>query len=321
MSYRLFRVWGINIELHITFLLFILFFLLSFSLNHILFFATVFSIVLFHELIHSLVAKKSGVPVPRILLLPIGGLASIELPDDPSTELKVSLAGPLSNFFLAIISFALLKVLSAPYFGYSQLLESLVSPGFSLTEAGAFLSLLINLNILLGGFNMLPAFPMDGGRVFRSILALWIDYLKATRIAGFFGKIFSAGMIIFGLFNNIFLAVVGGFIYFAGGNETRMAALKKSFEGKRVGDIMCHDLAFANSEASLAEFWGYIHSADKNHYAVVDSSGNYVGIVDARNLPDETQENKISHYAKNSVPSVDMEKPVGDVLKNLLSNE
>ena len=202
-SFKIGSAWGIPIELHFTFLLLILavFILSLLSIQYPNFgnlytaFYTFFIVlflfifVVFHELAHSIVARRYGIKVRKIVLYPIGGVSEIEeIPDNPSQEWHMAVAGPLTSLVLGFALLAVSLYLSPyllPYF-------------FTLSTTGNFLYDLAVLNVLLGIFNLIPAFPMDGGRVFRALLAERMKYSDATRYAVILGKVLGFVMVITG---------------------------------------------------------------------------------------------------------------------------
>jgi len=219
-SWRLGRILGVNIYVHFTFL-----FLLAWvavmavlqgggfagMIEAVLFILAVFGIVVLHELGHSVAARSYGIPTRNITLYPIGGVAQLQrMPTEPKQELVIALAGPVVNLALALI----LYMIYIPVGTVTGFLT------FSLIGT-PFLAKLIWVNLLLAGFNLLPAFPMDGGRVLRAIMAMRMDYLDATRIAVRTGKVMAVFFGVVGLFYNPFLILMAGFIWFSGSQEIR----------------------------------------------------------------------------------------------------
>ena len=179
---------------------------------------TVFGLVLLHEVGHSLMARRHGVRVHDITLWPLGGIARLaEIPEDPATEIKISLAGPAVNFGIALLLLGLLA------------LTSLESVPISLSTINV-LSFFLTVNLMMGAFNLLPAFPMDGGRILRAMLARRRAYVTATEIAARVGRWVAIVMGIAGLLlPNPWLVLIALFIYVAGGSEARQVRMRHAF--------------------------------------------------------------------------------------------
>ncbi|MFH0986651.1 MAG: M50 family metallopeptidase [Candidatus Micrarchaeota archaeon] len=177
-SYKILSVFGIDIELHVFFILFLAFLFFSDLMLGILF-SMVFVFVTCHEICHSFVAKRNGIKVRKIVLLPIGGMAMMDISNiSPATEIKMAIAGPLFNFSVAGLILLGMSLAGIPFTAISVLWTV---QAFTL-EIVVYYALYVNL--LLGLFNLfVPAFPLDGGRIFRALLAMKMDYLQATRIA------------------------------------------------------------------------------------------------------------------------------------------
>jgi len=205
MSWKLGRFAGIDVFLHPTFLLVL--FLPGAAANLPLVLA-LFGCVLLHEYGHALTARRFGIGTRDITLYPIGGVARLErMPRAPGAELLIAMAGPAVNFAIAAGLFALLTV---------------GSPGFLGGYAGFFLLQLMAMNLVLGCFNLIPAFPMDGGRVLRALLSGWIGRGRATSFAASVGRALAVG---FGLYSllpfsfNLVQVALAAFIYYAAGVE------------------------------------------------------------------------------------------------------
>jgi Zn-dependent protease len=286
-SYRILRVSGISVELHLTFLLFALLVLASGGVQSLLLLSLIFAIVLAHELVHSLTAVLHGIKVPRIILTPIGGLASIELPDDPLLELKVSIVGPLFNFFLAGVGLVLLVALNPGNIGLEQVAMGVVSDASEIGSVNGMLIVLVSVNMMLGGFNMLPAFPMDGGRVFRSVLALWVDYELATRIANTIGQVIFLGLAVYGILSgNIWLVLIGVFLSYAGGSEVNYVRLRAMFGDTRLRDLAAPGIIYANENLSWRDFLLTVYRRGSNLYLIVDGGGVMKKVLDLSKVGD-----------------------------------
>jgi Zn-dependent protease len=222
-SINLFRIRGIQLAVHASFLLLLAYVAyegwmdggweqLWWSVPILLAF---FACVVLHELGHSFTAMSFGVRVRRILLMPIGGMAEFDaIPRQPSRELLITLAGPAVNFVIAAVLWAGVGFGGADY------------PA----DARGFGQLLLHANLLMGGFNLLPVFPMDGGRIFRALLATRLPYLRATFWAATVGKILAviAALIAAVVFHNYLTAFLFGFIFYAGESEYRAVQRRES---------------------------------------------------------------------------------------------
>jgi Zn-dependent protease/CBS domain-containing protein len=230
-SFKIFSAFGIGVYIHATFLLLLLWIMLAASnleegITRAALWSTVFACVLLHEFGHALTAKRFGIRTRDITLLPIGGLARLEkIPSDPRQELLIALAGPAVNLAIAAIGF-LIGLIT----GWGSRFV-LIPTGNSLPEMN-FLGFLLMINLQLALFNFIPAFPMDGGRVLRALLALKLDYLHATRIAVSVGQALAFAFGLFGLLNgNFMLLLIAFFVYLGAAQEGALAQYRQSFHG------------------------------------------------------------------------------------------
>lgn len=321
-SYSIFKIFGISIELHITFILFLLVLPLI-SLDLFYLWIIIFMIVLFHELSHSVMALVFKIRVPRITLTPIGGLASIDVPEEPVKEFLISLAGPLSNFFLMIVILFAFLSMGTP-------LDDLLNyeGDIEITNLPSLLSGLFWINFVLGAFNMLPGFPMDGGRVFRAFLAFFMDYIKATRIAVAVGRIISVFFIVVGLFtlpSNPILIVIGLFLYFAGGQELKVLQIKRALSGMAVGDIAIPQVRYVNELETVKNFTELVADPGQDYYPVTDHEGRVVGILEMESLRgvDESEYNtlKVGSLSRKRIDVIDAGAGIDNVLQTLLTKD
>src|SRR5574339_430564 len=236
-QWKLGRFAGIDVFVHATFLLLLGW--VGYSqwlesqdwgevLNGILFILALFLCVVLHEYGHALTARKYGIRTRDITLYPIGGVARLErLPDKPIEELWVALMGPAVNLVIAVVLFAILALS-----GSSNLMQDLT------LTSGSFLARLMTLNISLLLFNLIPAFPMDGGRVLRALLAMRLEYVRATQIAANVGQglAFLFGLI--GLFRNPFLLFIALFVWIGASQEASMVQMRNSISGIPVTHAM-----------------------------------------------------------------------------------
>ena len=262
-SLKLFTVRGIDIRLHITFPLILLWAAFQFGLASgagmtgaifgVKAVSRLFVLITLHELGHSFAAQYYGVPVKQIILSPIGGVAQLtRMPEKPVQEFVVAIAGPAVNFVIAGLMWAIALFLGINLSNPMDVLVGL--GGVSLTSLFTYIFV---YNIFLAVFNLLPAFPMDGGRVFRSLLAMKLDYVKATRIAASVGRGLAVLMGIYGLFNGgIFLTLIAIFIYSGATQEEQMVRLRGSLRGYKVQQ------AYTPSAYQLSPYHNLQHVVD-----------------------------------------------------------
>jgi Zn-dependent protease/CBS domain-containing protein len=220
--------------------------------------------VLFHEFGHSLVAMRYGYAIDSITLWLLGGMASFaDFPEDWRHELWISIAGPVVSVLVGALSYVAFVVLPV-----------------SVTPARFVFGYLTVLNVALAVFNLLPAFPMDGGRILRALLARKRPHAKATQQAAEIGKFFAFMLGIVGLFANWFLILLAFFIYIAASSEAQQTTLKASFEGVTVGDVMTtrDDLRTVRSDRSISDLLDQMLEERHLGYPVVDD-GRLVGMV------------------------------------------
>ena len=224
LSWRFARIAGIDLYVHATFLLLLAWVVLreyaggmGAVAGALVYIVALFTIIVLHELGHALTARRFGVATRDIILLPIGGVARLEgMPRQPRHELLVALAGPAVNVALAIVLYAIVRLGGPPPW-----LDLLYTMG-TLTSVRAFLYQLVFVNLTLALFNLLPAFPMDGGRVFRALLAMRMSsYARATNIATRVGGAMALLLGLTGLYivKNPFWVVIALFVWMGGRAE------------------------------------------------------------------------------------------------------
>lgn len=268
-SWKIGQLAGIGVFIHVTFLLLILFILfvswqqgrsLMTALAGVVFILAIFGCIVLHELGHALTARRYGIRTRDITLLPIGGLARLErMPDDPRQELWVALAGPAVNVVIAAGIFAGLTAL-----GMRPAWEKVQWVG------GHFLDKLMVVNLSLVGFNLLPAFPMDGGRVLRAILARRMEYTQATQIAARIGQgmAFLFGLV--GLFANPFLLFIALFVWMGAEQEAAMVQMRTSLGGIPVARVMMTDFRTLDSNDTLARAVDHVLAGWQQDFPVLE---------------------------------------------------
>ncbi len=321
-SYKIFKIKGISVELHVTFLLFFLLLLVS-SHAYFLFFALIFTIVLGHELCHSFMAIREGIYVPRIILVPFGGLANIEIPENPKLELKVAAAGPAFNVAILAICTAILLFTEFSFIGYSGIYDVLDSGAVNLSP-DFILSALVMINTMLVVFNIIPAFPLDGGRIFRSTLALFVDYMEATKFAMAVGKIIFIGMIIFGILRlDFWIMLIGFFLYVTGDNEVKIVGIRHALSKLKAGDVAIKELHYARESDTLHDFLDNSAKPNVRFYFVKDTAGNVSGIVDIfqiHGMGDEVSTKNINEIIIGP-QTIDVNASVKEEINKLMSSE
>jgi Zn-dependent protease/CBS domain-containing protein len=302
-SLKIATVKGIEIKVHLTFLLIILWAAIEGGtgieggLRGAIFGAAstalLFFCVVLHELGHSFQALRYKVKVRNITLLPIGGVAQMEsIPEKPSQELAISLSGPAVNFTIA----GLLAPLALWILG-TQIAAYLGQPAYLLSDAGrkalnrvlygllygtdwkALVFYLLSMNVSLGLFNLIPAFPMDGGRVLRALLALRLDHLRATRIAVRVGRGLAVLLGVAGLiFSQFPLILIAVFIYAGGGHERQMVEVKRALQGLQVSQAVTRELRAVTPATPLAHVMDLLFHGHQSNFPVVEGR-QLVGVL------------------------------------------
>lgn len=283
-SFRLLRVAGIDIKIHFTFPLILLLGAMDWGGKYgapgaafgVILMLALFVCVVLHELGHSLVAQRFGITVREIVLLPIGGVAMLgKMPRKPVQELLIAVAGPLVNVAIALGLGLYLGFRGDLPLDGSQLLE--------LTKAGpstqTLLQWLLAANVSLVVFNLLPAFPMDGGRILRSVLAMFLGFSRATRIAAGVGQMLALALGLFAIFNGqILLALVAAFVFLGAGQERAVEEARVLLSTLRLGDAYNkYALTLAPGD-SVHQVIDYLLTSYQPDFAVV-LGGRLHGVV------------------------------------------
>ena len=318
-SWRIARVAGIGIYIHATF--FLLLAWIAFAeyrhagtigavVEALAFILALFGTVVLHELGHALTARRYGIATRDITLLPIGGVARLErLPDKPIEELWVALMGPAVNVVIAAVLFVYL------YFtgGLAELRDLSVT-------SGSFLTRLMLVNISLVLFNLLPAFPMDGGRVLRALLAMRMDYVRATQVAASIGQGMAFLFGLFGLFNNPFLLFIAFFVWIGASQEANMVQIRNSISGIPVTNAMQTRFDTLSPSDRLDRVVNLILAGSQQDFPAVEN-GQFVGLLTRddfiRALSEHGQNTPVAEVLRRNVPSVDSHDMVETALMRL----
>ena len=290
-SIPLLRVRGIEIKVHTTFALILVWaayywgFGTDAGSRGALFGVTaiilLFVCVVLHELGHALTAQRYGIVVHDITLLPIGGVARIEVPENPREELWIALAGPAVNVVIAVVLIAVGAVLNAT----SLLMPADLSVTMREAKWSGLLAYLTLANIALVLFNLIPAFPLDGGRVLRALLAIRQDYRRATETAARIGQAVALGFGLLGfLALDFFLIVIAVFVWFGAEAERQQVSNKGTLDNLTVGQAMSRNPAVLVPEDPLERAVELTLSTAQADFPVVSSDGRVVGLLSADDL-------------------------------------
>ncbi|PYJ46749.1 MAG: site-2 protease family protein [Verrucomicrobia bacterium] len=278
-SIPIFRVAGIQLRIHVTFLLLIAWLAFGYyaqggsvaAASRVIFVLLLFLCVVLHEFGHAFAAKAFGINTPDITLLPIGGVARLErMPEEPLQELVIAVAGPMVNVVIALGLFVA---------GGSQ---AFFNP--STIEGGSLVAQLMTINILLLLFNLLPAFPMDGGRVLRALLATRMTYARATQVAALIGQGFAFAFGFIGLLFNPFLIFIALFVYIGASQEAALAQMKDVSRRFPVSSAMVREFRTLAASATLDEAVDALLATSQHDFPVVDDTGNVAGLLTRHDL-------------------------------------
>jgi len=285
-SFRVGTIAGIHVELHVTFLFFIGWVALSRgllsgnpgrALAEVSVLLLIFACVLLHELGHALAARRYGIRTRDIILLPFGGVARLQrMPDKPQQELVVALAGPAVNLGLALLLY--------PFSG---------GLNRALSEAlahGGIVESLLYVNVAMILFNMIPAFPMDGGRVLRALLAFWLPYARATTIASTIGQTLAVLFGVVGLFgHNPMFMLIALFVFLAAGEERALVQTRSSLGGLPVHVAMVTEFHVLDVKDPLQRAVEQLIAGAQQDFPVVEN-GAPVGMLSRSDLVRALQE-------------------------------
>ncbi|MCS6828854.1 MAG: site-2 protease family protein [Caldilinea sp.] len=276
-SIKIARIAGTEIKIHLTFFLLLAWIGLVYYLQGgpgaavegVIFIILLFGCVLLHEFGHALAARRYGIPTPDITLLPIGGVARLQrIPDKPRQELVVALAGPAVNVVIAFLLFL--------WLGRAASLEELTrleSPQLNMAAK------LMAVNVWLVLFNLIPAFPMDGGRVLRALLAMRMNYAQATQIAASIGQGIAFLFGFLGLFFNPLLIFIALFIYLGASQEAALAQMRDVARSLPVSAAMVTEFKTLPPSATLNDAIDLLLRTSQHEFPVVDATGRVHGIL------------------------------------------
>ncbi|MDE4131608.1 site-2 protease family protein [Phaeobacter sp. QD34_3] len=322
-SFTLGRLLGSEVRVHVTFFLLLAWIGISAyqeqglpgAIENTAFVLALFACVLAHEFGHALMARRYGIATPDITLLPIGGLARLErMPTNPWHEIAVAFAGPAVN----IAIWAILVVIGAGQWT----LESLTDPAQAFTIWN-FLGRLAAVNLILAIFNLIPAFPMDGGRVLRAALCLGMDRVKATRVASIAGQICAIGLAYLGLTSgNPVLVLVAGFVFIAANAENQDVAMRAVSRQFLARDAMITRFEALAPEDTLETASNAVIRTTQHEFPVLDPAGHPLGFVTRSDLfsalaTDRPRMQQVSLIMQTDIPAVPLTAGLETVLDAL----
>ncbi|MCB0569165.1 MAG: site-2 protease family protein [Phaeodactylibacter sp.] len=277
-SLKIFRFAGINVYLHWTFLLLLIWIVVASlssgqptaeALMPAWVILSLFGCVLLHEFGHALQARRYGITTERITLLPIGGVASLEkMPEKPGQELLVALAGPAVNLAIAAVLGA--YILAS---GISFKLFPLFEDISQVKDGAGFVAILLKMNAILFLFNLIPAFPMDGGRVLRALLSINFNRAQATAIAARIGQFLAMGFVLVGLFSpNFLLIFIGLFIYLGAGGEATYEAQRTALSNLTVEDVLMHQFTPLHAWETIGQATAILLDGQEKEFIVTEDN-------------------------------------------------
>ena len=321
-TFNLFTLKGTKIGIHWTFILLVSWILIgdgltgktaTESLWKLIGVAAVFASVMLHELGHMFAARYYGIPVKEILLLPIGGMTHLKRqPETPGQEIMISLSGPIANLIIALVLITFLP-------GHTPLWRSV--PFFLRIDQLNFFFFLHSINILLAVLNLIPAFPMDGGRILRGMLELFTTPFKATNIAVWVSRAISLLFVISGLYNmNLLLVVAGVVLLLQGTMEKHNAMVRDALRNVMLRDILMTDYRTIPSSLTLRDALPFL--ADYRQPYFVITTGMYpVGIVSRvaliRNVDKKHIDRPLTDLIEEDHPAFNSDIPALTAWENL----
>lgn len=310
---------GTTIALHFTFLLLVAWIGAMLwiakgpaaAVDGVVFILALFACVVLHELGHATAARRYGIRTHSITLYPIGGLAALDrIPEAPRQEVVVALAGPAVNVVIAFLLVGL--------FGARIDMRALQEFG---TPEADFLSRLATVNLLLAVFNMIPAFPMDGGRLLRALLGFGMPRARATQIAARIGQLFAIVLGFVGLLGNPVLVLIAIFVYLAAGTEAYSASLHDFARGRSVTDAMIVHFEALSPASTLDDASALLLSTTQREFPVLDGKRQLIGFVGARALIDgltgQPRSTPVTEIAERNIPLCQENAPLEQAIERL----
>ena len=333
-SIRLVRLAGIPVYMHWTFLV-----LLAFiggqaylgsgrdpaaAAEAVGLILSVFGCVVLHELGHALMARRFGVSTADITLLPIGGVARLQrMPEHPRQELLIAIAGPAVNVVIAA------SLIAGMWLSGQPMIELTRAAGGFMIDMVHPLTTLAVVNVFLVLFNLIPAFPMDGGRVLRALLAMRMPYARATRAAATVGQSLAIGFALYGLFGsgNPILLLIALFVWIGAEGEARQAEERVGLRGVRVRDAMLTDYQALDAGETLGRAVALLLAGSQHDFPVLDARDGTapVGVLTRtalmKGLSESGRDGPVARYMQPGLGTIEADAPLVPALARLRGGE
>jgi stage IV sporulation protein FB len=318
-SLKLGSIAGTAVRIHITFLVFLgWIFAASYASggaaaawNGLAFMVLLFCCVLLHEFGHILTARAFGVTTPDVTLLPIGGVARLDhIPEQPREEFLVAIAGPLVNVAIAVVLLLIAgaRIDPTPLAAVDDVKVPLIDK-------------LAVVNLFLAAFNMIPAFPMDGGRVLRAALAARLGFTRATSIAATIGQGVAFLLGFLGLLFNPMLIFIAIFVYLAAASEAHMVSLRAATQGMPVTAAAITQFATLVPDDRIADAIDLMLHTSQGEFPVVDGQGRLAGLISRadviRAVKNTGADSPIGAAMTTEVPSIGRRRCLDEALRLL----
>jgi Zn-dependent protease/CBS domain-containing protein len=324
-SFQIGRVFGIELRVHVTFFLIVAWAAYMWGVYYeggaagaiygSFLILLLFGCVVIHELCHSRMAQHYGAEVDSITLLPIGGVSLLKkMPEEPRKEMWVSLVGPASNIVIAAVLFVVLELIPGKRALNSEQAILDIITGISVQ---GLVTYLLFINVMLAFFNLIPAFPLDGGRVLRSILAQKMSYSQATRAAVTAGQVFAFMLGFAGLYLGQWIWIlIAIFIYFGAQQEGSQAQVKDVLSKLKVVDAMTGQVKVLSPSETLGDVASFMLHSYQEDFPVVED-GRLLGILTSaqlvKGLRDAGPEGRTGDAMETKFPTVSADAPISEV--------
>lgn len=318
------KILGIKVYIHFTF--FLIFLWVGYQTyqagGRILFqfavVSAVFLSVLLHEFGHALAARRYGIATRKIVLLPIGGVAQIEhMPEKPAQELFVTIMGPVVNLAIALV---LSPIVIPLYLRWSA---ELVPDAVFYAMTNNFFSSLFIYNCLLLVFNLIPAFPMDGGRILRALLSMRLGLKKATRIAARIGQALAIVIIGLGIYMSPMWILLGVFVFAGAEMELRMVSGRGRLRGLTVAQVLQNQITILRAQDPVHHVTQHLLAGNEKDF-LVEEGENLVGILTHEDLiqalAGENTDRPVGEFIKTEVPVLSPDQPIEDAMHLMMTH-